>query len=44
MLGFDKQYRSMTDDEFLNVATDSQHLTSEARNSLNGKLSRRRIN
>ena len=40
---FDEQYRSMTDDELLNVARDSQHLTPEARNSLNCELSRRRI-
>jgi hypothetical protein len=44
MLDFDGQYRSMTDDELLNVARDSQDLTPEARNSLNGELSRRRIN
>jgi hypothetical protein len=44
MLNFDEQYQSMTDDELLNVALDSQHLTAEARNSLNGELSRRRIN
>lgn len=43
MLDFDEQYRSMTDDELLNVARDSQDLTSEARNSLNSELSRRRI-
>jgi hypothetical protein len=35
--------RQMTDDELLNVARDSQHLTPEARNSLNAELSRRRI-
>jgi len=44
MLDFDEQYRSMTDDELMNVARDSQHLTPEARNSLNGELSRRKIN
>lgn len=44
MLDFDEHYRSMTDDELLNVARDAQHLTQEARNSLNGELSRRRIN
>ena len=38
MLNFDEQYRSMTDDELLNVARDSQDLTPEARNSLNGEL------
>ncbi len=43
MLNFDEQYQSMTDDELLNVARDSQDLTPEARNSLNGELSRRRI-
>jgi len=43
MLDFGEQYRSMTDDELLNVARDSQDLTPEARNSLNGELSRRRI-
>jgi hypothetical protein len=42
-MDFDERYRSMTDDELLNVAGDSQHLTPEARNSLNGELSRRRI-
>jgi len=43
MLNFDEQYQSMTDEELLNVARDSQDLTPEARNSLNGELSRRRI-
>ena len=42
-MDFDERYRGMTDDELLNVARDSQHLTPEARNSLNGELSRRRI-
>jgi len=42
-MDFDERYRGMTDDELLNVAGDSQHLTTEARNSLNGELSRRRI-
>lgn len=43
MPDFDEQYRSMTDGELLNVARDVQDLTPEARNSLNGELSRRRI-
>jgi hypothetical protein len=43
MLDFNEQYRSMTDDELLNVARDSGHLMPEARNSLDGELSRRRI-
>jgi hypothetical protein len=43
MLNFDEQYQSMTDEELLNVARDSQDLTPEARNSLNGELSRRRM-
>jgi hypothetical protein len=43
MLDFDEQYRNMTDDELVNVARDSQDLTPEAKNSLNGELSRRRI-
>jgi hypothetical protein len=42
-MDFDERYRSMTDDELLNVARDSQHLTPEARNSLNDELPRRRI-
>ena len=42
-IDFDQRYRGMTDDELLNVARDSQHLTPETRNSLNGELSRRRI-
>jgi hypothetical protein len=43
VLDFDEQYRSMTDDELLNVAEDSQDLTPEARNSLKGELARRRL-
>jgi hypothetical protein len=43
MPDFDEHYRSMTDDELLSVARDSRYLTPEARNSLNGELSRRRI-
>jgi hypothetical protein len=43
MSDFDEQYRSMTDGELLNVARDSQHLTPEARDSLNYELSRRCI-
>jgi hypothetical protein len=42
-MDFDERYQSMTDDELLNVAGNSQHLTPEARNSLDGELSRRRL-
>jgi large-conductance mechanosensitive channel len=43
MPNFDEQYRSMTDEELLNLARDSQDLTPQARSSLDGELSKRRI-
>jgi len=42
-LDFRKHYEAMTDEEVLNLATDSGQLSSEARSSLECELSRRGI-
>jgi hypothetical protein len=43
-LDFSKQYEAMTSDELMNLATDSEQLSPEARSSLAKELSRRGIN